>query len=83
MSHSTYDCFVITYWMEYMGTSLHDETIYTDHAEAQKECDALLASDSAKRHGIRYVVEKLSSYMSTVREEAHDSGRRAEMGCDY
>lgn len=69
-----HDLYVVTSSYAYVGTSLVGETAYTDKGEAEAA-----RQEIAKHYEQgRFEVTTLDAFMSTMRDEANESGRQAE-----
>ena len=79
MKLSTYECYVVTYWGEWVGTTLFSEQLYTDKNEAESAMQEAKESNlSLSNSGFKFKVQTLNDYMSDMRDEARWEGERNE-----
>ena len=77
MTISASDLYIVVNSMPYCGLSGDTENIYTGRAEAEADAEERSRQVFCGMT-IRYYVMDLSDYISEVRSEARDEGRRDE-----
>lgn len=79
MKISMYESYVVTYWGEWIGTSLHSDEIYTTENEANEAMKKAMENTAMIQANFKYKVQTLSDYMRDMREEARWEGERNQI----
>lgn len=78
MTISASNLYIVVTYISYSGISGDLDNLYTDRSEAEAEAERATIQSQEWRGCLRYSVMDLADYISEVRSEARDEGRRDE-----